>query len=255
VGEHNAGAPFRTREKRERRLWLGAIATDRHFAPSADFWSSMTARSMPYSRDAVRETRFTLVRHAESEWNAAGRWQGHGDPPLSERGVEQAHQCAERFAAASVRVDRLVCSDLVRTRQTAAAIAARLGLTSEPTDLLRELAIGRWTGMTREEIARTEPQLLEEFDSGDPNIRPGGGETRNEIRLRVRGVVETLAQGQPGQHLVLVVHAGVIKALVPEANPANTEWVEISLEEIRKARPSVRFDPAAPPVILGETAY
>ncbi|MBW2387585.1 MAG: histidine phosphatase family protein [Deltaproteobacteria bacterium] len=219
----------------------------------------------------MRETRFTLVRHAESEWNAAGRWQGHGDPPLSERGVEQAHQCAERFAAASVRVDRLVCSDLVRTRQTAAAIAARLGLTSEPTDLLRELAIGRWTGMTREEIARTEPQLLEEFDSGDPNIRPGqlleefdsgdpnirpgGGETRNEIRLRVRGVVETLAQGQPGQHLVLVVHAGVIKALVPEANPANTEWVEISLEDIRKARPSVRFDPAATSAVLGESAY
>lgn len=210
---------------------------------------------MPYSRDTVKTTRFTLVRHAESLWNAAGRWQGHGDPPLSERGVEQAHQCAERFAASSGCVDRLVCSDLLRTRQTAAAIGERLGLTLQPTAELRELAIGRWTGMTRAEIAKVEPRLLEEFDSGDPDVRPGGGETRNEIRARVRGVVETLALGHPGEHLVLVVHTGVIKALVPEANPANTDWIEITLEGIRRARPSLRFNPAALPAAHGEIVY
>jgi broad specificity phosphatase PhoE len=215
----------------------------------------MTERSMPYTRDAVKKTRFTLVRHAESQWNATGRWQGHGDPPLSERGLEQADHCAERFVAELVRVDRLVCSDLVRTRQTAAAIGARLGLTSEPTDQLRELEIGRWTGMKREEIAETEPQLLKDFDSGDPDIRPGGGETRNEIRARVRRVVETLAVGNAGKHLVLVVHSGVIKALVPKANPANTECVEITLEDIRKARPSVRFDPSEYPAAIGEGIY
>jgi broad specificity phosphatase PhoE len=109
--------------------------------------------------------------------------------------------------------------------------------------------------MTREEIAKTEPELLEEFDSGDPDVRPGGGETRNEIRARVRGVVESLAVGHPGQHLVLVVHAGVIKALVPEANPANTESVEITLEDIRKARPGIRFDPAVNPAELGDSSY
>jgi len=215
----------------------------------------MTDCSMPYSRDVVKKTQFTLVRHAESQWNAAGRWQGHGDPPLSERGFEQAHRCAERFAAESVSVDRLVCSDLLRTRQTASAIATRLDLVSEPTEQLRELAIGRWTGLTREEIAETDCELLEAFDSGDPEIRPGGGETRNEIRARVRAVVETLARGHAGKHLVLVVHSGVIKALVPEANPANTEWVEITLEDIRKARPTVRFDPAEHPAVLGEGAY
>ena len=202
----------------------------------------MSDRRMTYSSNTVKKTRFTLVRHAESQWNASGRWQGHGDPPLSALGQEQAERCAERFRDAEERVDRLFCSDLLRTRETAAAIGACLGLTAEPTSRLRELAIGRWTGLTRDEIAEREGPLLDEFESGDPNIRPGGGETRNEIRARVREAVERLSVAHAGEHLVLVVHAGVIRALVPEANPANTESVEITLEGIRDARPSVRYD-------------
>lgn len=203
----------------------------------------MAREFLSYSSAAVKNTRFTLVRHAESLWNAAGRWQGHGNPPLSELGFAQAEACAERFAALGEGVDRLICSDLLRTRQTAGAIGESLGLTPEPTSKLRELEIGRWTGMTREEIAKTEGDLLDEFDSGDPNIRPGGGETRNEIRHRVRGVVEALGLENPGRHLVLVVHAGVIRALVPDANPKNTDSVVITLEHIRDARPEIRFEP------------
>lgn len=215
----------------------------------------MSSSLMPYSSAAVTKTRFTLVRHAESLWNAAGRWQGHGNPPLSERGFAQANECAKRFLGMSEPVSRLICSDLLRTRQTAAAIAESLGLEPEPTDQLRELEIGRWTGMTREAIAEVEPKLLTDFDSGNPNIRPGGGETRNEIRSRVRDVVEQLALAHPGEHLVLVVHAGVIRALVPEANPANTESVEISLDGIRKARPTITFDPSGGPSSHGGVLY
>ena len=45
------------------------------------------------------ETCFLLIRHAESTWNAAGRWQGHGDPPLSARGVLQAERLAGAIRA------------------------------------------------------------------------------------------------------------------------------------------------------------
>ncbi len=206
----------------------------------------MVPEFVSYTSEAVLNTRFTLVRHAESLWNAAGRWQGHGDPPLSERGFSQALACAERFAEAGEHVDLLICSDLLRTRQTAGAIGESLGLTPRPTSQLRELAIGRWTGMTREEIGKTEGDLLERFDSGDPDVRPGDGETRNEIRHRVRNAVESFGLENPGKHLVLVVHAGVIRALVPNANPKNTESVGITLAEIRDARPEVH--PHAPAV-------
>jgi broad specificity phosphatase PhoE len=213
----------------------------------------MSKRRMPYSPEAVKKTRFTLVRHAESQWNATGRWLGIGDPPLSERGLEQAVRCAARFRDSGEGIDRLFCSDLLRTRETAAAIGACLGLTAEPTAVLRELAIGRWTGLTREEIAEREGPLLDEFESGDPNIRPGGGETRNEIRARVREAVERFSVAHAGEHLVLVVHAGVIRALVPEANPANTESVEITLKDIRDARPSVRYDLGTATILHGES--
>lgn len=215
----------------------------------------MPKTRMAYSGDAVKKTRFTLVRHAESLWNATGRWQGHGDPPLSLRGIGQAKDCAARFRASGERVDRLFCSDLLRTRQTAEAIGEDLGLTPHPTAQLRELAIGRWTGMTREEISETDGALLDKFDSGDPDVRPGGGETRNEIRERVRGVVERLSVAHAGEHLVLVVHTGVIRALVPEATPANTESVVISLEGIRDARPSVRYDGESLPEAFGDVLY
>jgi broad specificity phosphatase PhoE len=141
------------------------------------------------------------------------------------------------------KADRLICSDLQRTRQTAEAIGRVLGLTPEPSAALRELEIGRWTGMTRSAIAESEPELLAAFDSGDPDVRPGDGESRNEIRLRVRQFVESIAREAPGSRHVLVVHSGVIKALVPDANPANTEGVEVTLGEIRTARPNTMPEP------------
>lgn len=164
-----------------------------------------------------------LIRHAESEWNASGRWQGHGDPPLSARGVEQAAELARAMEGAAV--DRLLCSDLRRAVQTAQALGAALKLNPEPTAVLRELNVGRWTGLTREEIRRSDGDLLEAFLTEDPTVRPGGaeGETRNELRRRVREAVKKLAAEQPQGRIALVVHLGVVRALVPGSEPDHVE--------------------------------
>jgi broad specificity phosphatase PhoE len=184
----------------------------------------------------VTSTEFVLIRHAESTWNAALRWQGHGNPPLSARGRAQARACAEGLRGQ--QADVLVCSDLLRTRETAAPIAGVLGLEPIRCERLRELDVGAWTGLTREEIAEKEPEVLRPFESGDPDVRPGGGETRGEIRVRVRTTVEKLAARYPGSRIILVVHSGVIKALLPGSEPANTDVVETTLQEIRAARPN-----------------
>jgi probable phosphoglycerate mutase len=183
---------------------------------------------------SVTTTRFILIRHAESTWNATGRWQGHGDPPLSGRGREQAGACATELAGEAV--DRLVCSDLQRARETAECIAGALDLSPQPDSELRELDVGDWTGLTRDEIEMHAPELLEDFESGDPDVRPGGGESRREIRARTRGVAQRLAEAYPGQRIALVVHLGVIRALVPGAEPANTERLEVTLDQILEAR-------------------
>ena len=164
-----------------------------------------------------------LIRHAESEWNASGRWQGHGDPPLSARGCEQAAQLAS--AMEGLPVDRLLCSDLRRAVQTAQALGAALKLDPEPTAVLRELNVGRWTGLTREEIEQSDADLLQAFLTEDPLVRPGGdeGETRTELRRRVREAVQKLVSEHPNGRVAMVVHLGVVRALVPGSEPDHVE--------------------------------
>lgn len=187
----------------------------------------------PGSRARISETRFTLVRHAQSTWNAAGRWQGQADPPLSPRGREQASAVAARLAGCAF--DRLVCSDLQRARGTAGVIGEVLGLVPDVRDDLRELDIGAWSGLTREEIAARDPRLLALFDGADPDVRPPGGETRRELRARVRAAVEAIAARMPEGRIVVVAHLGVLRALVPGAAPDHTDALDTSLAQIRAA--------------------
>src|SRR5580765_6857553 len=92
-----------------------------------------------------------LVRHAESTWNAEGRWQGHADPPLSDAGRAQAEALAEDLAGE--RFDAVYTSDLARAAQTAEIIARRFGLPAVSDPALREVDVGSWSGLTREEVA------------------------------------------------------------------------------------------------------
>ena len=177
-----------------------------------------------------------LLRHAESEWNAAERWQGHGDPPLSEAGRIEAGNRASSLAR-RVSGDRPVAvfsSDLRRAVETAAFVTRSLGGQATLVSALRELDVGRWTGLRRKEIEAQDPELLVAFEAGKPDVRPGGGETRGEIRIRVRAAVETLAAAQPDSDLLLVVHLGVIRALVLGAEPENLELRVTNLEQVRQ---------------------
>ena len=184
--------------------------------------------------------RIWLMRHGESEWNASGRWQGHGDPPLSAHGRRSAETVAGEVAArvtASGRSVRLYCSDLRRAVQTALLVGAELGQEPSPRALLRELDVGDWAGLTRAEIEARDADRLEAFESEDLDVRPGGGETRREIRARVRGAVDSLACEDPEADLLLVVHLGVIRALRPGSQPGNLALVTTNLESIRRLGP------------------
>ena len=199
--------------------------------------------------------RIWLMRHGESEWNALGRWQGHGDPPLSERGRRDAEAVAGDVAARVTsrgRPVRLYCSDLRRALETAALVGAALGLEPSPLATLRELDVGDWVGLTRAEIESRDPDRLTAFEAEDPDLRPGGGETRREIRSRVRGVVDALTSENPEADLLLVVHLGVIRALMPGTEPQNLELLATDGEnaastESPRPSPSLRARGAGRP--------
>jgi broad specificity phosphatase PhoE len=181
----------------------------------------------------VSEALFILIRHAESEWNASGRWQGQADPPLSAAGRRQAAALARALAGESLEV--LVASDLARAAETARILGAALGLTPGLDPRLRELDVGRWAGLTREQIARDEAQALARFEAGDPDARPGGGETRRELRARVRSAAAALARQHAGRRVALVTHLGVVRALLPCTELANAEWRRVPATEIAGA--------------------
>ena len=163
-----------------------------------------------------------LIRHAESVWNAEGRWQGHEDPPLSARGREQAAALAAELASAGVA--RLVTSDLLRARSTAEPLARALGLDLIADPRLRELDVGRWGGRTRQEIAVRDADLLARFDAGDPDARAGGAESLALLRARALGALRELCASAPGGRLALVTHLGWLRAVWPGADFAHAEW-------------------------------
>lgn len=162
-------------------------------------------------------TRILLVRHGESEWNAARRWQGQADPPLTALGRRQAADAAAAIGA----VDAIVASDLQRALVTGRILADALGLDEPVVDpRLRERDAGEWSGLTREEIHEQWPGYLADDpndpagrSSGNQERRPPGWEPDDTLLLRVRASVADIGHTFPGGSIVAVTHGGVIYAL------------------------------------------
>jgi broad specificity phosphatase PhoE len=154
-------------------------------------------------------TRLLLVRHAESEWNAMGRWQGHADPPLSDTGRAQAASAAARLDGS---VNAVVSSDLRRARETAETIADALGVGPVSVDAgLREIDVGEWTGLTNAEIEERWPGLLDRWRAGALDAIPGG-ETRAAFAERFVEAIRRVGAANDGP-LLVVTHAAAIATL------------------------------------------
>lgn len=171
-----------------------------------------------------------IVRHAQSTWNAEGRWQGHADPPLSDLGERQAQQAAARVAKADANAeadagafDLIASSDLERARRTAELMAAVLGydapVTIDPG--LREFDVGAWSGLTRGEIEARWPGVLARFDL--TRDAPPSGERPAKFDARVGAAaarIAKLATASGAKRVLVVSHGGVLRAVARMAGVA-----------------------------------
>jgi len=154
----------------------------------------------------VKPTTFYFVRHGESEGNAARIFTGQTDSPLTARGRQQAAVVAQELA--NVRFDRIVSSDLSRTRDTAAAIAKHHGIAVEVVPELREIDVGDRTGKTFDET-RGLPNW-----SDDGFVVWPGGESLDQVLARTLGAIDRLTRESPGKTILVVGHGGVNRILL-----------------------------------------
>ncbi len=187
----------------------------------------------------MKATRFLFIRHGESTWNAAARWQGRGDPPLSARGREQVLRLAAALAGEGIEV--IVASDLARAAETAAILGGPLGVSPLSDAGLRELDVGRWTGLTRSEIAARDRAELAHFESGAAEARAGGGECRREVGTRVQAAVAAIAERHNGRCIAVVAHLGVMRALLAGEDLPNAGWRSATAAEVAEVSANARL--------------
>ncbi len=152
-----------------------------------------------------------LIRHGETEGNAAAVWQGQSDTPLTARGVSQARRLAGRVHGRTYAA--VVSSDLGR----AMATAAEAGLKAEPDPAWREADVGAWEGLSHREVIASHPDTVDALEAGE-DVRFGGGETYSELQERALEAVDKLAARlDDGQRAAVVTHGGVVAALAADA--------------------------------------
>jgi glucosyl-3-phosphoglycerate phosphatase len=158
--------------------------------------------------------RLVLLRHGQTDYNVAGRMQGHIDSMLTEIGLEQATAVAPEIAR--LAPDLLISSDLRRAVDTAEVVSAACGQAVKLDPRLRETHLGEWQGLTVPEIEEGWPGAVAAWRS-DPAWRPPGGESRIDVVRRAQPVVDELDEefaASPDGTVLLVAHGGLIGGLV-----------------------------------------
>ncbi len=176
----------------------------------------------------TRPARLALIRHGESAWIAEGRFQGQGDPPLSEAGAGQAAAVAARLAVPSAMPSVPVPdaaplaiwhSPLLRAAQTAQAIHdAREGdAPLRPLVELQELGQGEWEGLTHSEVHERWPGELAAWRDDPMHHQAPGGESLLDGMTRVRSARRAILAGDAPDDdtwAIVVAHDGILRLLM-----------------------------------------
>lgn len=150
-----------------------------------------------------------LLRHGRSRADDERVHEGRYDSPLTEVGRAQATRLAAHWRETGIQFDRIVCSSLVRARETAEIVATAIGVDVEVSDLWMEHDNGPLAGLTEDEANERFPQPA--FRSRWALLTTSGGESTEGIHRRASEAVEVLLNGD-GERLLVVAHGGILNA-------------------------------------------
>lgn len=183
-----------------------------------------------------------LIRHGEPV--GGRRYRGATDDPLTPAGWRQM----EAAVGDDCPWQHIVTSPLCRCSDFARALGERHGVPVEEDDRLKEQGFGAWEGRTPDELRREDPGGLERFYHDPAGNRPAGAEPLEAFRRRIEACWDDLFQRHRGRRVLVVGHAGTIRAvvsLVLGTPPEHMFRVAVSYA----ARVQIRGDGERPPAL------
>jgi probable phosphoglycerate mutase len=178
---------------------------------------------MPNSVESSNTLKIVIWRHGQTDWNVENRFQGHSDIPLNKVGEFQVNHAAQILAA--LKPARIISSDLIRTKQTAQALADLVNVPVELNSKLRETNGGKWEGKTGTENRATDGELFTRWIDGHDDPAGHTGERRSEVAARAISVIDELIENRTFGTIVLVTHGGTARCLLGSVlNLPMSEW-------------------------------
>ncbi len=202
-------------------------------------------------------TSLILVRHGETEWNRAGRIQGHSDSALTSKGVAQAEAMGVRLheGRSSEVIDHVFSSDLQRATQTASIITALTGHQVSFDERLRERAFGIAEGKTYAEIDRDHPEMFSRIRKTDPDFAAPGGESRHQFQARIVGVLTSIVTANRNKRVLVITHGGALASVyrwlngLPASSPHHIDIPNVAYNRINVAERAWQIE------VWGDTSH
>ena len=157
-----------------------------------------------------RKITLDLIRHGEPEGGV--RYRGSIDDPLSEQGWRQMRYATAQALASGTRWDAVISSPMQRCQAFASELAADQGLPLTVLTDLRELCFGELEGLTPQQAWNQHPELLQRLWDDPEQHTPPGGELFTAFSSRVGASFDQVLHAPPGDHILVVVHGGVIRS-------------------------------------------
>lgn len=179
------------------------------------------------------------IRHGETDWNVAGRLQGHRDIPLNDKGRSQATHCGAVLRDILAREGRdpaeldFVSSPLGRALETMERVRPGLGLPADGYRVeprLIELSFGDWEGSTIALLHQNDPVRISQREHDKWHFQPPGGESYEMVARRMRGWYDSLTRDT-----VATSHGGTCRGLMAclgIAKPAAAPLIDIIQGEV-----------------------
>jgi len=185
--------------------------------------------------------RLFLIRHGETPWTLARRYQGKTDTPLSRVGIRQARAIAKALGAE--RPTRLYVSTLQRARSTAQIIGKKLGLKLIADSRLNELNFGKWEGASYPHLAKSDESVFRRWRLGKLK-KPPGGESVASLARRVGQFFKKITELHSRESVAVVSHGGPIKMFLFKVLQARSPSIW-----------SLRIDPASISLVEGDKNF